>query len=100
LVSSFVAMSAVPATADITERDWHRLCRGNNRGNTTPISSLPRYYLPSPLPAALVCRGSGRLLYRPRRQRSGARLCLFGGGAGPISPRPIPSYRRMSARSR
>src|SRR5215467_2081900 len=31
----------------------------------------------SPLPAALVRRGIGRLFCRPRLQRSGARLCLY-----------------------
>jgi hypothetical protein len=34
------------------------------------------------LPAALVRRGTTRLLLRPRSQRSGARLCLFRGEAG------------------
>jgi hypothetical protein len=33
----------------------------------------------SPLPAALVCRGTARLLRRPRPQRAAARVCLFRG---------------------
>ena len=36
----------------------------------------------APLPAALVRRGDRRLLHRPGRQRPGARLRLFRGGAG------------------
>jgi hypothetical protein len=38
-----------------------------------------------PLPAALVCRGIGRLLCRARSQRATTRLCLFRGGARPTS---------------
>src|SRR5215469_16316206 len=36
----------------------------------------------SPLPAAVVRRGIGRLLCRARPQRSKARVCLFRGRAG------------------
>jgi hypothetical protein len=43
---------------------------------------LPAALVGSPLPAALVRRKDGRLLHHPRRQRAGARVCLFRGGAG------------------
>ena len=36
----------------------------------------------APLSSAVVGRGDGRLLHRPRRQRAGARLHLFRGRAG------------------
>src|SRR5262249_723760 len=36
----------------------------------------------TPLPAALVCRGTTRLFCRPRPQRTGARLCPLRGGPG------------------
>ena len=52
--------------------------------------------LPAPLPAALDGRGDGRLLHRPRRQRAGARLRLFRGGAG--TPRGGQAAHRDEAR--
>jgi hypothetical protein len=45
------------------------------------LSSLT-HALPSSLPAALVCRGTTRLLCCARPRRTGARLCLFRGRAG------------------
>jgi len=52
------------------------------------------------LPTALVRRGDGRLFHRPRRQRAGARLRLFRGGAGPTRGGQAPHLRRGSAHRR
>src|SRR5271166_6650351 len=43
-------------------------------------------YAPSSLPAALVCRGIGRLLHREGAKRACELLCALGHSSFPISP--------------
>ena len=64
-----------------------RLITPNLRRHPPTPLSRASHALSPPLPAALVRRGArskaGAVLHRPRRQRAGACLRLFRGGAGP-----------------
>jgi hypothetical protein len=59
------------------------------RDNERKGSPHGRSDVAPPLPAALVCRGIGRLLCRARSRRPTTRLRLFRGGAGPTLSRQV-----------